>query len=111
MSVYRFLWVCMTCIGRPFILDSGGGPTARFNSGPGPKDSGPRPNFFLDLSMVNRRLHDDLRKIYLHMTAPRFDLRRRPASIVDPVTRSWWPTSVAHELEKSDSYCANDSDS
>jgi hypothetical protein len=51
--------------------------------------------------MVGRRLHYDLRNIYLHLTAPRFDLRRRPASKVDPVTR--WPTSVAHELEKSDS--------
>jgi hypothetical protein len=32
--------------------------------------------FFLDLSMVDRRLHDDLRKIYLHLKAPRFDLHR-----------------------------------
>jgi hypothetical protein len=30
----------------------------------------------LDLSMVDRRLHDDLRKIYLHLKAPRFDLHR-----------------------------------
>jgi hypothetical protein len=28
------------------------------------------------MSMVDRRLHDDLRKIYLHLKAPRFDLRR-----------------------------------
>jgi hypothetical protein len=34
--------------------------------------------FFLDLSMVDRRLHDDLRKIYLHLKAPRFDLHRPP---------------------------------
>jgi hypothetical protein len=34
--------------------------------------------FFLDLSMVDRRLHDDLRKIYLHLKAPRFDLHRTP---------------------------------
>ena len=27
--------------------------------------------------MVDRRLHDDLRKIYLHLKAPRFDLHRR----------------------------------
>jgi hypothetical protein len=33
--------------------------------------------FFLDLSMVDRRLHDDLRKIYLHLKAPRFDLHRQ----------------------------------
>jgi hypothetical protein len=33
-------------------------------------------HFFLDLSMVDRRLHDDLRKIYLHLKAPRFDLHR-----------------------------------
>jgi hypothetical protein len=32
--------------------------------------------FFLDLSIVDRRLHDDLRKIYLHLKAPRFDLHR-----------------------------------
>jgi hypothetical protein len=32
--------------------------------------------FFLDLSMVDRRSHDDLRKIYLHLKAPRFDLHR-----------------------------------
>jgi hypothetical protein len=32
--------------------------------------------FFLDLSVVDRRLHDDLRKIYLHLKAPRFDLHR-----------------------------------
>jgi hypothetical protein len=31
---------------------------------------------FLDLSMVDRRLHDDLRKIYLRLKAPRFDLHR-----------------------------------
>jgi hypothetical protein len=29
------------------------------------------------LPMVDRRLHDDLRKIYLHLKAPRFDLHRR----------------------------------
>jgi hypothetical protein len=34
--------------------------------------------FFLDLSMVDRRLHDDLRKIHLHLKAPRFDLHRTP---------------------------------
>jgi hypothetical protein len=28
------------------------------------------------LTMVDRRLHDDLRKIYLHLKAPRFDLHR-----------------------------------
>ncbi len=33
--------------------------------------------FFLDLSMVDRRLHDDLREIYSHLKAPRFDLRIR----------------------------------
>jgi hypothetical protein len=32
--------------------------------------------FFLDLGMVDRRLHDDLRKIYLRLKAPRFDLHR-----------------------------------
>jgi hypothetical protein len=32
--------------------------------------------FLLDVSMVYRRLHDGLRKIYLHLKAPRFDLRR-----------------------------------
>ena len=30
--------------------------------------------------MVDRRLHDDLRKIYLHLKAPRFDLHRPLAS-------------------------------
>jgi hypothetical protein len=29
------------------------------------------------MSMVDRRLHDDLRKIYLRLKAPRFDLQRR----------------------------------
>jgi hypothetical protein len=33
--------------------------------------------FLLDLSMVDRRLHDDLRKIYLLLKAPRFDLHRQ----------------------------------
>jgi hypothetical protein len=33
--------------------------------------------FFLDLSMVDRRSHDDLRKVYLHLKAPRFDLHRQ----------------------------------
>jgi hypothetical protein len=28
--------------------------------------------------MVDRRLHDDLRKIYLDLKAPRFDLHRQP---------------------------------
>jgi hypothetical protein len=32
--------------------------------------------FFLDLSMVDRRLHNDLRKLYLYLKAPRFDLHR-----------------------------------
>ena len=32
--------------------------------------------FFLDLSMADRRLHDDLRKIYSHLKAQRFDLHR-----------------------------------
>ena len=32
--------------------------------------------FLLDLSMVDRQLHDDLQKIYLHLKAPRFDLHR-----------------------------------
>ena len=32
--------------------------------------------FFLDLSVVDRRSHDDLRKIYSHSKAPRFHLRR-----------------------------------
>jgi hypothetical protein len=32
---------------------------------------------FLVLSRVDRRLHDDLRKIHSHLTAPRFDLHRR----------------------------------
>ncbi len=36
----------------------------------------PRTDFFLDLSTVDRRLHDDLRKIFLHLEAPRFDLYR-----------------------------------
>jgi hypothetical protein len=30
--------------------------------------------------MVDRRLHDDPRKTYLHLKAPRFDLHRPPAS-------------------------------
>jgi hypothetical protein len=36
--------------------------------------------FFLDLGMVDRRLHDDLREICEHLKAPRFDLHRRPWS-------------------------------
>jgi hypothetical protein len=36
--------------------------------------------FFLDLSMVDRRLHDDLRKIYLRLRAPRFDLHQLHAT-------------------------------
>jgi hypothetical protein len=40
--------------------------------------------FFLDLSMVDRRLHDDLRKIYLHLKAPRFDLHRTPVTAPRP---------------------------
>jgi hypothetical protein len=30
--------------------------------------------FFLDLSMVDRLLHEDLRKIYFNLKAPRFKL-------------------------------------
>jgi hypothetical protein len=32
--------------------------------------------FFLELSMVDRLLNDHLRRIYLHLKAPRFDLHR-----------------------------------
>jgi hypothetical protein len=39
--------------------------------------------FFLDLSMVDRRLHDDLRRIYLHLKAPRFDLRRAASTLIN----------------------------
>jgi hypothetical protein len=35
--------------------------------------------------MVDRRLHDDLRKIYLHLKAPRFDLHRTQS---DGLTRA-----------------------
>ena len=34
--------------------------------------------FFLDLSMVDRRLHDDLRDFYMHLKAPCLDRRRQP---------------------------------
>jgi hypothetical protein len=37
--------------------------------------------FFLDLSMVDRLLHDDLRTICLHWKAPRFNLHRQFQSL------------------------------
>jgi hypothetical protein len=39
---------------------------------------GPPWTLCLDLSMVDRRLHDDLRKVFLDLKAPRFDLHRPP---------------------------------
>jgi hypothetical protein len=41
--------------------------------------------FFLDLSMVDRLLHDDPRKIYSHLKAPRFDLHRACVCACVPV--------------------------
>jgi hypothetical protein len=39
----------------------------------------------LDLSMAYRLLHDDLRKIYLHLKAPSFDLHRPTRSSFPPL--------------------------
>jgi hypothetical protein len=59
--------------------------------------------FFLDLSMVDRRLRDDLRKICLLLKAPRFDLHPHATSKFsesDPVAASAFIQFSTHVVPK-----------